>query len=270
MMEWEVCAHGYGLAEAPVIDIDGTLLFSDVLGGGVRRLTRDGEIELVIPKRRGVGGLAVHAEGGVVCSGRDVVHVHKGETRVLLHVDDAAGWNDLCTDQAGRVYAGALRFAVFDPDAEVVAGELWSVDADTGPAVVVDDIVHANGVAIAPDQMTIYVSDTRARRLVTFDLTTRTRRDVDLAAYGHPDGMAIDESGCLWIALVGGGIGRFTPGGELDRRIEPPSSFTTSLCFDGRDIYVTTGNHDERPELGGCVLRTQLDVAGVPVYPARV
>ena len=42
-MEWEVLAHGYGLAEAPTIDLDGTLLFTDVLGGGVYRLAGNGD-----------------------------------------------------------------------------------------------------------------------------------------------------------------------------------------------------------------------------------
>src|SRR4051812_46517382 len=122
--KWEVLATGFQLAEAPTIDRDGTLLFSDVLGGGVHRLQSDGTVETVIPKRRGVGGMALHADGGVVCSGRDVVHVRKGESRTILHVDGVLGWNDLCTDAAGRVYAGALRFAVFDRDAAEVPGEL--------------------------------------------------------------------------------------------------------------------------------------------------
>jgi gluconolactonase len=236
-MDWDVCAHGYGLAEAPTIDVDGTLLFSDVLVGGIYRLTPNGQVTTVVPKRRGVGGLAVHADGGIVCSGRDVIHVRDDKTRTVLHVDHVAGWNDLTTDKAGRVYAGALRFAVFDPDA---------------------------------DERTIYLSDTRARRIIVFDVDHATRRDVDVSQYGHPDGMAVDELGGLWVALVSGGIGRFTPEGVLDRRLEPPSAMTTSLCFDGPYLYVTTGDHAEKPELRGCVLRTRLDVPGVPPPAARV
>jgi sugar lactone lactonase YvrE len=82
--------------------------------------------------------------------------------------------------------------------------------------------------------------------------------------------MAVDEHGAVWLALVRGGIARLTPAGDVDRRLEPPSAFTTSCCFDGRDLVVTTGNHSEHPELGGCVLRTTLDVAGALVATARV
>jgi gluconolactonase len=268
---WEVLAHGFGLAEAPTIDRDGTLLFSDVLGGGVYRWDSTGNVATVVPKRRGVGGLALHAGGGFVCSGRDILHVRDGEdARMVLHVDGVAGWNDLCTDGAGNVYAGALRFAVFDPAAEAVAGELWRVDASGDAAPFVTDVVHTNGVAWAPDGATLYLSDTRRQRLIVVEPATATRRDIDVSALGHPDGMAVDEHGAVWLALVRGGIARLTPDGDIDRRLEPPSAFTTSCCFDGRDLVVTTGNHSEHTELGGCVLRTTLDVAGAPVAAARV
>jgi gluconolactonase len=161
-MDWDVLADGYGLAEAPAIDIDGSLVFSDVLGGGIYRIDGAGNVTTVVPKRRGVGGIAIHEDGGIVCSGRDLVHVRDGrEPRTVLHVDGVGGWNDLCTDATGRVYAGALRFAVFDPKAEVVPGELWRVALDTDATVVFDDVVHANGVACAADGRTVY-SATRA------------------------------------------------------------------------------------------------------------
>jgi gluconolactonase len=251
-MEWEAVAKGYRLAEAPTIDVDGSLLFSDVLGGGIYRLTADGAVTEVVPKRRGVGGIAIHADGGIVCSGRDLVHILDGETRTVLHVDGVAGWNDICTDADGNVYAGALRFAVFDPNAEEVAGELWRVG--TGP--IVDGVVHANGVAVAGD--TIYLSDTRRRVLIVVD--KGERREIDVSALGHPDGLAIDEHGAIWLALVTGGIARLTPDGKVEARYEPPSNFIASLCFDGRDLYAT----------GDGVFRTTVAVGGMPVRPARV
>jgi gluconolactonase len=270
-MDWDVVAHGYGLAEAPTIDVDGSLVFSDVLGGGVYRVDAAAKVTTVVPKRRGVGGIAIHEDGGIVCSGRDLVHVREGyESRTVLHVDGVAGWNDVCTDAAGRVYAGALRFAVFDPEAQVVPGELWRVALDGDATVVFGDVVHANGVACTADGSTIYLSDSRRQRIIVFDVQRAIRREIDMSALGHPDGMALDEHGAVWVALVSGGIARLTPDGDIDRRLEPPSAFTTSLCFAGRDLYVTTGGHSGNTELRGCVLRTTVDVAGAPVAPARI
>jgi hypothetical protein len=40
-------------------------------------------IETVVPKRRGVGGILLHADEGIVISGRDLSHVKDGETRTI-------------------------------------------------------------------------------------------------------------------------------------------------------------------------------------------
>ena len=74
----EALAWGYGLVEGPTFAPDGSVYFSDVLGGGVHRLSPGGDVETVIPKRRGVGGMCLHADGGLVVSGRDVVHAGNG------------------------------------------------------------------------------------------------------------------------------------------------------------------------------------------------
>lgn len=80
----ERVAGGYALAEAPVAAPDGGVYFSDVLGGGVYHFSpaTDG-VETVVAKRHGVGGMALHADGGLVMTGRDVIHVRESESRAL-------------------------------------------------------------------------------------------------------------------------------------------------------------------------------------------
>jgi len=278
-VHWETLAFGYGLVEGPTVDDDGGVYFSDVVGGGVYHADANGGVETVVPKRRGVGGLARHADGGLVCSGRDIVHVRGGETRVLFSIDGLPGWNDLCTDSAGRVYAGALRFMVFERDAEPVPGEAWRIDAEGDAVALYDDVLHANGIALSPDEHTIYHSDTRGHRVLVHDLdddatVVGAPRVIDMSPYGDPDGLAVDEAGCPWVAVLGGfGVARLTPDGRLDRRVEVPATFVTSLCFggaDGRDVYVTTGDNTDDPARRGTVLRGRVDVAGAPVHPARI
>jgi gluconolactonase len=103
-----------------------------------------------VPKRRGVGGIALHADGGVVVSGRDIVHVRDGVTRTLVQHPGLPGWNDLCTDAQGWVYAGALRFAVFDPNAEPVPGECFQIRAEGDASVLYGGVLHGNGIAFSP------------------------------------------------------------------------------------------------------------------------
>lgn len=277
-MTFQLLASGYGLVEGPTVAPDGSLYFSDVLGGGVYGLRLTGEVATVVPKRRGVGGLALHADGGLVMSGRDIIHVRDGETRTLCSIEGVAGWNDLCTDSAGRVYAGALRFAVFDRDASPEPGELWRIDAPDDATALYGDVMHANGVALSPDDRTVYHSDTRSKAVIVHDLPpdgrAERRRTIDTSEFGEPDGLAVDESGAILVAILGGfGVGRFTPDGRLDRRLEVPATVVTSLCFggnDGRDLFVVTADNTDDPRRKGCVLRTRVAVAGAPVYPATV
>src|SRR5690242_20616482 len=59
-MAFEILASGFGLIEGPRADDQNRLYFSDVPNGGVYRRSPDGNIETVIPKRRGVGGIAIN------------------------------------------------------------------------------------------------------------------------------------------------------------------------------------------------------------------
>jgi sugar lactone lactonase YvrE len=273
----ETLAFGYGLVEGPTVDGDGNLYFSDVLGGGAYRRGPDGEITTVVPKRRGVGGIALHADGGIVLSGRDIVHVREGVNRTLFAVDDVLGWNDICTDSAGRVYAGSIRFAVFDPGAEPVPGELWRIDGIDQGIVLYQGVLHANGVALSPGERTIYNSDTRNNVILVHALaddgTAGDRRAFHFPP-GAPDGMAFDAQGLLWVASARGGcVARLTPDGEIDRVLDVPAQTVTSVCFaaDGEhDLYVVTADNTDEPERRGTIFRINAGVGGAPVHPARI
>src|SRR5262249_9791355 len=136
----ETLAFGYGLVEGPRADPDGGLYFSDVTNGGVYHRAADGTVETVVPRRRGVGGIALHAAGGIVISGRNVCHVRDGETRVLFERDDIPGFNDLFADDQGRVYTGSMRDDAFRVEGERTAGEAYRIDG-AGIAVQLYDAV---------------------------------------------------------------------------------------------------------------------------------
>jgi gluconolactonase len=278
----ERIASGYQLAEAPVATDDGGVVFSDVLGGGAHRWNpATGAVEVVIPKRRGIGGMARHEDGGLVVSGRDVVHVRAGVNRTIYAPDETsgvAGMNDLTVDPDGRVVVGHLRFRPFAGEAPV-PGEFVTVDGDGGTSDVVTGVEWVNGCAFSPNDATFYGCD--ANRGVVLAADRRAdgsyspSRIVVRSPTGIVDGMALDESGALWVALgPSGTVGRFTPEGELDSELEvSESGFVSSLCFggsDGRDLFVTTAGNAELTGAGGAVFHTRVGVAGAPITPVRI
>jgi gluconolactonase len=173
------------------------------------------------------------------------------------------------------VWAGSVRFRVFEPGAAAVPGECWRVEAEGRATRVYDGVLHANGIALSPDERWLAHADTRQRVIWAHDCDAdgNVSRRRALPIDGAPDGLAFDADGCVWVAIAGGGhVLRVTPEGRVDRSLEVPARLVTSLCFGGddlRELFVVTADHAGDPTLRGCVLRTRSDVAGAPVAVAR-
>ncbi|MDH3680682.1 MAG: SMP-30/gluconolactonase/LRE family protein [Acidimicrobiia bacterium] len=272
----ETLAYGYGLIEGPRVDVDGTLYFSDVPNGGVRALSPDGEVSVVIPKRRGVGGIAIHADGGLVVGGRNICHVVDGETRVIFD-SDSLGFNDLITDARGRVVCGTIRTDPFDEDAERTPGEAYRIALDGTIEEMYGGVGLTNGIGFSPDGSTIYHSDTGNNHVICHDVEDDryvNRRALAESKDFNPDGLAVDEAGTIWVADYGAGCVRgFDPTGVETAKIDIPARAVTSLCFGGddrRDLFIVTADNTEDRSRAGTIFRTRADVPGVPVALARV
>ena len=272
MADIETLAFGYGLLEGPRVDAEDNLYFADVPKGGVYCRHPDGTIDTVVPKRRGVGGIALHADGGVVVSGRDISHVHNGESRQLA-VFDALGTNDLFVDASGRVVVGTLQTNPFDFDGERVPGECWRIDAPGVTRQLYGGIGLTNGIGFGPGGTVIYHADTTSNAIVAHDVATDgscgNRRNLVQRDGFQPDGLAVDEAGTVWAAEYGGGcVTGFGPDGAVVGSIGVPAKLVTSVCFGGadrRDVYVVTADNTEDQARGGTVFRVRADVPGLAV-----
>lgn len=141
----EMVVWGYGLIEAPRVSKAGEIYFSDVFSGGVYCWSPDETVETIIPRRRGVGGLVLHQDGGLVVTGKTVVHHTPSEDRTLLQLDDVPGFNDLITDRAGRVYVGSLRSGALDVG-ERIPGDTWRIEPEGHKTLIYDNVSFANGI----------------------------------------------------------------------------------------------------------------------------
>jgi gluconolactonase len=168
---------------------------------------------------------------------------------------------------------------VFADGRQPRAGDLYLIDLDGSSRMVGRDVELTNGLGFAPDEKTLYHSDSRRQSVFKYavkadgslgpkELFVRTSR-------GVPDGLVVSQDGAIWVALAGRGHGVavFAPDGRERDFVEIPQPMCTSVCFGGadlKDLYIVSGSEGSGSERGGAVYRTRVDFAGVPVSPARV
>ena len=269
-----VLRRSHTLLEGPRLTADGSLLYSDVIGGGVYRHTPAGEIETVLPGRRGVGGLVEHARGGVVVSGRDLVHAAvDGASERLLARDGVTGFNDLTTIQDGRVIVGGLRYRPLAGE-RAIPGELLRVDARNRAELINEAVLWPNGIGLSPGSERLYVSDFAREHVRVIRTNGKDEGVFCEAPRGSADGLAVDVEGGVWIALGdGGGVARFEPDGRLDEIIDVPAAFVSSISFggaDGRDAVISTADNRVMPDTGGALFLARSEVTGMRVGPASI
>ncbi|MCB1684782.1 MAG: SMP-30/gluconolactonase/LRE family protein [Pseudomonadales bacterium] len=275
--------RGYGLIEGPVWDPQRGLIFSDVLVGGVYCIESDGRVSTLFEHRRGIGGMALHAAGGLVVSGRNVAFkpFDGGATVTLLDRDEAAGnvgYNDLTTDAAGRIYVGSLGSSpVFDDGRSPAAGDLYLIDLDGSSRVVGEDVRLTNGLGFSPDGRILYHSDSRRGTVFCYSVEASgglgEKRPFVTLQKGVPDGLVVSEDGAVWVALAGGGSGVavFESDGRLREHIAIPDPMCTSVCFGGedrRDLYIVSGSEGNPEPNSGAIYLHRCAVPGVAVAVA--
>jgi sugar lactone lactonase YvrE len=276
----KLLACGFGLAEGPVPDptaLDDTVLITDAIGGGIYRLALDGAPlnppppAARWPDRRGMGGLALHADGGVVATGRDLVRATASgaDQQLADRPAGVTGFNDIAAAPGGGLVAGALRYRPFAGEPPVPSdvayvgpgGDIRAWDSGT--------TTWPNGIGFSPDEKTAYIADfstgTVWAGLWSPDAPAKLKPWAQSPS-GAADGLSVDEQGHVWVALgPAGGVGVFNSAGELDTVLDVPANFVSSVCHAGpgrRTLVVTTLDNTEDPPRGGAVFTHAVVVPG--------
>jgi sugar lactone lactonase YvrE len=284
-MEFEEIAGGFTFLEAPRVDDLGNLYFSEVMEGGIRRLSPDGRIDAFLADRTHIGGLALTEDGGFVCSGGVGLEYFNPESGVRRSLglsfggEVLTGINDIQPDDDGGLYFGGSDFQAIEAGQDPKPGRLYRLDPSGRVDALADGILVSNGIGQSPGRDRLYHVDTFVG-LCAYDRAadgTLTGKRV-LAAERGLDGIAVDGAGCIWAASYAtGAVIRFRPDGAVDRRIDFSSRFAgcrvTSLAFGGedlRDLYVVTAGDYRKPAAkDGRVYHARSDVAGQPTPKVR-
>jgi sugar lactone lactonase YvrE len=286
-MKYEAIATGFGLLEAPRIDDNGVVYFSDITGGGVFRVAPGGKPENVISTdRKSVGGMAFTEDGGLIVSGPSVAYwdSKSGKLTDILKTYPGKvthGFNDLTVDRDGSVFVGSTNPKPGKrPDGlgNTDPGDVYRIDASGKASVVWEGGLDlSNGMGFSPDGNTLYHVDAFAKVIFAYDVAPDRRlKNQRIFArfeegWGWPDGMAVDAQGGVWApALFGGMLIRFGTDGRVDRQFEAPTKKPVTLVFGGRDLRDLVVVCAKGGGQSGTVYKTRTDIPGLPVPKSKI
>lgn len=277
----------YILGEGPVwdgpsetlswIDIDDGLVLSAALRSGALGpiTTRHvgGPVGSVVPLNAGRYLVAMEAWLGILeADGR--------LTKSSALVPTNRRLNDGKVDPQGRFVFGSLR-RWGGPDGRQ---HFLRLEHDGTITVLDDDMNLSNGLGWSPDEQVLYHTDSIDQTIYrrTYAGGDAGPREAFIRLDGMPDGMTVDEDGCLWITLIDQArIECYMPTGDQvgDRTIELGTLHPASVEFAGedlRDMVITTGaprledpSADYRSTDDGVVLLARPGVRGLPRTPWR-
>lgn len=158
--------------------------------------------------------------------------------------------NDCCIDKAGNIYLTDPPYGLPKGPADKETKELeWNgvyrIAPDGKVTLLTKEMTFPNGIALSPDQQTLYVaqSDGRAALWKAFPIqpdgtlgASRVLADATPMVGKHkgsPDGMKVDADGRIW-ATGPGGVHVMMPDGKLIARIDTKVP-CGNCCFGGED-----------------------------------
>jgi sugar lactone lactonase YvrE len=250
-----------------------TLYWVDIKGGALFAWAPDGGAE---PSRVAIGepvafALLTPQPGHLIVGLKSgLAQLDCGSGTIVKLLDPEPDLNDGCVGPDGSVYFGTMDDAEKEPSGAFLH---WSPG---GLASFGIEAVVTNGPAVDPARGLLYASDTTQRQIYRHTLGPDGRPGVPEPfvtfeqSWGHPDGMAVDEDGHLWVCHFGGArVTRFAPDGSPVLVLPMPTAQITKVAFGGPDLttlYITTaaiGRDREIDPMAGDLLALDVGIRGV-------
>jgi gluconolactonase len=241
-------ATGFVFTEGPLWHPDGFFYFVDVRASMLYRLTL-GEKPVVVRKTNGGNGTTFDLQGRLInCEGdgRRVTRTDPDGTVTTL-IDRFDGKrlnrpNDVICASDGALWFTDPSLRVPLPERELERAAVYRIAAD-GSVQEVAPFEYPNGLALSPDERTLYVANTRWTKYIhaievdAGGTMLRRRIFADMSSDGTngvPDGMKVDAAGRVFCTGTGG-VWVFAPDGTKIGIIETPE-VCANIAFGGPDL----------------------------------
>lgn len=293
----EKLATGFGWAEGPVWVSKGSyLLFTDVPGNKMWKWSEKGGLELFLDPSGGINpDPAIWREAGangLYPDGPDSILLADTGNRMIARMNLATKQktpvatqfdghklstpNDVVRTRAGIVFFTdpPYGFRKFDAaeQKELPFNGVYRVATDGKVTVIEKELTRPNGVALSPDERTLYVAQSEPKRAIIMAYTldanamvtgSRVFHDAtDLATAGGSgltDGLTVAADGTLFASAPGGVLVLSKEGKRLGRISTGLTIANCKFGDDGRTLYLTSSN---------MLARIRLNISGA-TFPNR-
>jgi gluconolactonase len=244
--------EGFKAVEGPLPQPDGGLLFGNNQENQIVRIAPDGTVTAWFQNSGGANALTRMPNGDIVATlvGDKVVAVMTpgSPPRPLVSGYNGTPFNrpnDLVASRRGDIYF--TDTAAVGASGATLPAAVYQINEQGLLARITTDIERPNGVALSPDDDTLYVANTAGEFIIAFDLDRKgrpgKRRDFARLTMPAPqngapassgaDGIAVDAEGRLYVATTLG-VQVFSSRGKPLGTIELPRT-PQNLAFAGPD-----------------------------------
>lgn len=234
--------------EGPAFDKKGNLYVVNFgKDGTVGLVNPAGEAELFIelPEGSTANSIKFDSKGYMYLAdytGHNVLRVDMKTKSIDRYVHDEQfnQPNDIIFNKSDQIFAS-------DPNWKGGTGQLWRIDAGGKAVLLSSEMGTTNGIALSPDEKTLYVNESVQRKIWAFDVSesgdiSNKRLFAEFPDFGF-DGMACDNKGNLYVTRYGKGtIAIMSPDGKLQREVKLKGKRCSNLVFGGKNgktVYVT-------------------------------
>lgn len=216
---------------------------------------------LTLPEGSTANAIQFNSKGEMLLAdftGHNVLKVNMTtkEVSVLVHDSLFNQPNDLCINKHDQVFAS-------DPNWKAGTGQVWRIEPNGDHSIVADSMGTTNGIALSPDEKTLYVNESVQRKIWKFDVDAAGNLSNKTLFKEYPDhgfdGMKCDKEGNLYVTRYGAGqVDVLNPNGEIIDAVLLKGLKTSNIAFggnDGKTCFVTLQDRK-------CVEKFRSKVAG--------
>ncbi len=278
--DWKVekLAEGFGWAEGPIwVKSGGYLLFTDVPGNKMWKWSeKEGLTKFLDPsgaanpdtniwREAGANGLAILDPKSILLADTGSRMIQRLDLKTKQKTPFATQFdgkrfsspNDVVRMKSGVVFLTdpPYGFKKFDdaPEKEQPFNGVYRVAKDGSVSVVEKELHRPNGVALSPDERTLYVTQSEATKAIIMAYSLDANGNVtgkklfhdatdlvDEKAPGLPDGLTVASDGTIFATAPGGVLVLSKEGKRLGRINDGKATANCKFGDDGKTLYLTS------------------------------